>query len=85
MTKQDLVQLVAAKTGYTQKQVKEVLEEIFSSILEATMFDDEEVMLRGFGAFHMVEGKPRIGRNVKLNTPLKIPAKKRLKFRSFVD
>ena|SRR5690554_2432615 len=63
MHKKKLIETVANKTGKSQKDVKETLEAILSTINE-TMKKGEKVTLTGFGTFSVQESKARTGRNV---------------------
>lgn len=81
MIKSDLITSVASETRHTQSEIKVILESILSNIENALWLGDE-VVLRGFGTFKMVDTAPRIGRNLNTNTVFKIPAKKRVRFKN---
>lgn len=80
MNKKELVEAVAKKTGKSQKDVKETLEVILSTINE-TLKKGEKVTLIGFGTFSVQESKARIGRNPQTGKAMQIKAKKRPKFK----
>jgi DNA-binding protein HU-beta len=81
MHKKELIETVAEKTGKSQKDVKETLEAILSTINE-TMKKGEKVTLMGFGTFSIQQSKARTGRNPQTGKPMQIKAKKRPKFKA---
>lgn len=80
MHKKELVETVANKTGKSQKEVKETLEAILSTINE-TLKKGEKVTLIGFGTFSVQQSEARTGRNPQTGKPMQIKAKKRPKFK----
>lgn len=50
MTKEEMVKEISAKTGIKQWQVLEVVDELFSGIINAAK-SGESVQIRGFGTF----------------------------------
>lgn len=80
MTKVDLINKIAEKSGYTKKDSKEVLEVVLEAITEGAV-EDGELKLAGFGTFEVVESSAREGHNPQTGEPLMIPAKKRMAFR----
>tara|TARA_R100000951_G_scaffold94305_1_gene83001 strand:- start:3719 stop:3991 length:273 start_codon:yes stop_codon:yes gene_type:complete len=81
MHKKELVEAVAKKTGKSQKDVKETLEAILSTINE-TMKKGDKVTLIGFGTFSVQQSKARTGRNPQTGKAMQIKAKKRPKFKA---
>ncbi len=81
MHKKELVEAVAQKTGKSQKDVKETLEAILSTITE-TIKKGDKVTLVGFGTFSVQQTQARTGRNPQTGKPLQIKAKKRPKFKA---
>ena len=81
MHKKELIETVANKSGKSQKEVKETLEAILSTINE-TMKKGEKVTLMGFGTFSVQESKARTGRNPQTGKAMQIKAKKRPKFKA---
>ena len=45
------------------------------------MAEGDNVYLRGFGTFHIIERKEKVGRNISKNTSVVIPAHKIPKFK----
>jgi len=80
MTKAEIVSAISEKTGIEKAAVLAVVEEIMTSIKE-NMAEGENVYLRGFGTFHIVERKEKIGRNIGKNTAVVVPAHKIPKFK----
>lgn len=81
MHKKDLVEAVAQKTGKSQKDVKETLEAILSTITE-TLKKGDKVTLIGFGTFSVQQTKARTGRNPQTGKAMQIKAKKRPRFKA---
>jgi DNA-binding protein HU-beta len=78
MSKTELVGTLAEKTGLTKKQVNEVL------LQQAELAYKEAktgFAIPGIGKLVLVQTKARMGRNPSTGEPIKIPAKKVLKFR----
>ena len=73
MTKAEIVARINEKTGIEKVAVMAIVEEVMASIKE-NMANGENVYLRGFGTFHIVERKEKIGRNISKNTSVVIPA-----------
>lgn len=75
MTKADLVEIVAKEAEMTKKDVEQLVEIIFDSIV-STLNKGEKIELRGFGSFRVRERNARKGRNPKTGEPVDIPAKR---------
>lgn len=75
MTKADLVEIVAREAEMTKKDVEQLVEIIFDSIV-GTLNKGEKIELRGFGSFRVRERNARKGRNPKTGEPVEIPAKR---------
>ncbi len=75
MTKADLVEIVANEADMTKKDVEQLVEIIFDSIV-GTLNKGEKIELRGFGSFRVRERNARKGRNPKTGEPVDIPAKR---------
>ncbi len=81
MTKQQLIEKVAAKTELSKAHVEVALEAILELVTEA-LGSNERVDLRGFGSFVVKEKKERQGRNPRTGEAITIPAKRDASFRS---
>ncbi len=75
MTKTDLVEKVASKTGLTKKAASDALEAMLETVTEALAKGDK-VTVTGFGTFLVRARRERMGRNPQTGAPLKIPATK---------
>src|SRR5579864_7753395 len=80
MTKQQLIEKVAAKTELSKAHVEVALEAILELVTEA-LGSNERVDLRGFGSFVVKEKKERQGRNPRTGEAITIPAKRDASFK----
>jgi len=78
LTKAALIDQLAQKTGLTKTQITTVLEEY---VTLAHKEAKNAFTLPGLGKLVLVQRKARFGRNPKTGEPIKIPAKKVVKFR----
>ncbi len=81
MTKSDLVDQIAKKTGSTKAAAEKVLQGFLGSVQEA-LVKDGKITLTGFGTFSVETRKARTGRNPRTGEPMKIPATNVVKFRA---
>lgn len=81
MNKQELVQVVASKTGLTRKDVGLVVSSMIDTIQE-TVARGEEVKFVGFGTFEPAARVVKEGRNPRTGETVIIPAKTVPKFRA---
>ena len=75
MNKEEMVNALAQKTGYTKKDSEIVLDAVFQ-IISDTLASGRKVQVVGFGTFEVKERAPRMGRNPKATMPVPIPAKR---------
>lgn len=81
ITKRDLVKEISNRTGLTQTQTYEVLQEVFD-LLVFELAKANTVVLRNFGTFEVAEAKAKVGRNPKdPSFPIPIPARAVVKFK----
>ena len=80
MTKTELINMLAAETNAEKRQAKMFLEGL-TSIVEKTIKKGGEVPMSGLGKFRVAKRKARMGRNPQTGEPIKIPAKRVVKFR----
>jgi DNA-binding protein HU-beta len=78
MTKSQIVDHMAKKTGLTKKQTAQFLEEFVALAYKEAK---KEFLIPGLGKVVLVKRKARKGRNPQTGETIKIPAKKVLKFR----
>lgn len=73
MTKADLVNEIAEKTGQDKQAVQNTVEAFMKSIRTA-MTKGDNVYLRGFGSFIIKKRAAKTGRNISKNQTIIIPA-----------
>ena len=78
MTKSATIAALAQKTNLTKKQIAEVMDNLLGL---ATKEAKNGFVLPGFGKLVLANRKARMGRNPQTGEPLKIPAKRVVKFR----
>jgi DNA-binding protein HU-beta len=79
MTKSQLVVRLAEAGGVTKKQAETVMEALVTTIVGSVKKGDP-VKLPGLGTFRKVQSKARMGRNPQTGEPVKIPARKKVRF-----
>ena len=75
MTKADLVNQVATKTGLSKRESNDALEAVLNAV-QGALGKGEKVTLTGFGTFSVRSRRERMGRNPQTGAPLRIPASK---------
>ena len=81
ITKRDLVVKISNESGLTQQEVFDVVQNFLDTVTTA-LANNDEVVLRNFGAFQVRETKAKVGRNP--NDPKKdvhIPPRAVVKFK----
>lgn len=73
MRKADLVNKISDKTGVPKVDVLVALESFFKEVKDS-LKAGENVYIRGFGSFIVKERAKKIGRNIKKNVAIEIPA-----------
>lgn len=82
LTKRDIVLDIYEKTGFAQKEVREVVQLTLDSIAQA-LAEGRNVELRNFGVFEVQVRKSRVGRNPnKPETDVIIPTRAVIKFKA---
>ena len=74
MNKEELVDMIAAKTRMTKKEASKILTAFTDTIME-TVASGEKVVLVGFGTFEPKDRKERKGMNPQTKEPMTIPAR----------
>jgi DNA-binding protein HU-beta len=72
MTKADIVNDIAKKTGVDKATVGLVVESFMDSVKDA-LAEHEHVYLRGFGSFIIKKRAEKVARNISKNTTITIP------------
>jgi DNA-binding protein HU-beta len=73
MTKTDIINDIAEKTGIEKVAVQASVEAFMKSVRNS-MVSGENVYLRGFGSFIVKRRAEKTGRNISKNTAIIIPA-----------
>lgn len=82
LTKRDIVLSIYDKTGFPQKEVREVVQLTLDAIADA-LSEGRNVELRNFGVFEVQIRKSRVGRNPnRPETDIEIPRRAVIKFKA---
>ncbi len=81
MTKEEMITLMAEKTGITKKQAGEALQTFMGSVT-GQLKKGRKVSFSGFGTFSVSKRKARKGRNPQTGATIMIPATKVPVFRA---
>ena len=80
MVKEDIIDIVYKKVGFTHNEAVAAVELIFETIKER-LTAGEDVNIVGFGKFCLRDKKERAGRNPKTGQAFKITARRVLTFK----
>lgn len=80
MNKQELVSVVAEKTGFTKKDLTLILEEFLGAMTDA-LVEGNEVSLFGFGKFEISTRDSRNARNPQTGEEILVPAHNVVRFK----
>ncbi|HUU29982.1 MAG TPA: HU family DNA-binding protein [archaeon] len=80
MTKADIVELIAKKSGYPDKDVKVVVEQFLEEVKNC-LVENKHLEIRGFGTFRVKNHKARKARNPKTNDEVVVPARNKADFK----
>jgi len=75
MTKNDIVNQIAERTGIEKIAVQATVEAFMKSV-KNSLSEGKNVYLRGFGSFIVKQRAEKTGRNISKNTTIIIPAHK---------
>ena len=81
MLKSDLIAILVAKRQLTQKQAELTVETIFES-MKAALCKDDNIEIRGLGAFHVKKYQGYNGRNPKTGSVIPVKPKRGILFRT---
>jgi DNA-binding protein HU-beta len=73
MRKADLINRISENTGIAKVDVLVTLENLFKEV-KKSLSEGENIYIRGFGSFITKKRAAKIGRNIKKNTAVAIPA-----------
>jgi DNA-binding protein HU-beta len=79
MTKSQLVERLAKAGGVSKKQAQVLMEGLVTTIV-GSVKKGEPVKIPDLGTFKKVQSKARMGRNPQTGEPVKIPARKKVRF-----
>ncbi len=74
INKKEFIAYVSENSGIAKKRINESLDAICDSICKA-ISNGEEIELTGFGKFSVKERAARVGRNLRTNEQVNIPAR----------
>ena len=81
MVKSELVKMLSAKyPNILYKDIEKITHLIFIEIIEA-LSRGENIEIRGFGTYKIVNRKARTGRNPKNSEIVQVPAKKAIRWK----
>ena len=80
MTKNDIVERLHSKIGFTKKEASELIDSIFDSI-KGALSENKTVKISNFGNFVIKEKNSRMGRNPKTGEPIEISARSVVTFK----
>jgi len=75
MTKADIVDEIADRTGLTKKDVAETVDEFLSAVARS-LAAGQHIEIRGFGTFKVKDRKPRLARNPRTGESVPVPARR---------
>ncbi len=75
MTKTELINAVAEKSGISKKDADKAVNSVFEAVAEALAGGDK-VQIVGFGSFEVKPRSERVGRNPRTKEEIVIPASK---------
>jgi len=75
MTKSDLINALAAKEKLTEKQAKDIVNQIFNGFTD-TLKSGDRIEIRGFGSLTVREYKTYVGRNPRTGKNVDVQPKK---------
>jgi len=84
MNKSELIEELAAKTGYNPKLTDKMVR-IFFDRIKAALSAGDKVEIRGFGSFTLKKYKGYIGRNPKTGETVEVKPKQLPVFRTGID
>ncbi|MFZ1947729.1 MAG: HU family DNA-binding protein [bacterium] len=75
MTKADIVEEIASKTGLTRKETAEIVEHFISAV-KGALKEGKHIEVRGFGTFKVAVRKQRAARNPRTGEVVPLPERK---------
>jgi nucleoid DNA-binding protein len=75
MTKADIVDEIAERTGLTKKDVADTVDEFLAAV-SRSLAQGQHIEIRGFGTFKVKDRKPRLARNPRTGESVPVPARR---------
>lgn len=79
LTKADLAKHLDEEIGLTNREAKEIVDEIFRRVIEA-LINGQQVKISGFGNFTLHDKKERPGRNPRTGEEVPVTARRVVTF-----
>ncbi len=73
MTKDEMIAMIAEKSGITKRQATDALDSFFEGVTDQ-LSKGSKVSFTGFGTFDVSQRKARTGRNPQTGAEIQIPA-----------
>jgi len=80
MNKTELIDAIAGQSGLSKVASKKALD-AFLTTISSELKKGEKITLVGHGTYQVIQKSARTGINPKTKAPIKIPAKKAVKFK----
>ena len=80
ITKKEIIDRIANRTGYSRMQVKRIVQRFFDEII-GELGKDNRLEFRDFGVFETKVRKARRAQNPKTLEPVHVPQKRTVKFK----
>jgi nucleoid DNA-binding protein len=75
MTKADIVDQIADRTGLTKKDVADTVDEFLEAVGRA-LANGQHIEIRGFGTFKVKDRKSRLARNPRTGDAVPVPPRR---------
>ena len=85
MNKHELAVALAERSDISQRDAAMILENLLGLFKESLEKEGDKITLRGFGCLEVVMAGARTGRNIHNNEVIPIPARPRIRFKSYSD
>jgi integration host factor subunit alpha len=80
LTKADLIKSICDSTDLTKQESASAFESVFETI-KGTLESGEDILISGFGKFHVKDKKERMGRNPHTGEDLMLDARRVVTFK----
>ena len=80
LTKATIIEKISTENNQTPSQAKETIESLLE-IIKSTLASGEDIMISGFGKFHVNEKAPRKGRNPATGKGMMLDGRKVVTFK----